>query len=208
MDQSEMRSRARIGSRPAAMTASSSSTSAELRCGDSCMTRKTAAGDPARTPESASTSELNCSRAHCWTLLRCAAAIPARLLARCTLPVLLRRINPRPFNAAATPPTHRACGASRRPAAGKARDRRAPARRSGSHAFAKRRDLLPKPRARLRRQAPGPHFERSASRREEPLPFLVKSMAKSRAQQPPSSASRTSKIRSMPMEYMQPLAGS
>ena len=79
MDQSEKRSHARTGSRPAAMTASNSSISAELRCGGSSMTRKTAAGDPARTPGLTSTSELNCSRASCWTLLRCAAAIPARL---------------------------------------------------------------------------------------------------------------------------------
>src|ERR1019366_3623117 len=39
------------------------------------------------------------------------------------------------------------------------------------HAFAKRSDLLREPRARLRRQAPDPQFERAASGREEPVPF-------------------------------------
>ena len=41
-------------------------------------------------------------------------------------------IRTRRFNGAADPPIHRACGASRRPGAGKGRDRRAPGRRSGS----------------------------------------------------------------------------
>src|ERR1017187_1403265 len=62
MDQSEKRSRVRMGSRPAAMTASSSSTSAELEYGGSCITRRTAAGDPARGSAMTSTSELNTAR--------------------------------------------------------------------------------------------------------------------------------------------------
>jgi len=71
--------RVRMGSRPASMAASSSSTSAELGWGGSCIARRTAVGDPARDLGTTSTSELNRSRASCWMLLRCAAAIPSRL---------------------------------------------------------------------------------------------------------------------------------
>ena len=45
------------------------------------------------------------------------------------------------------------------------------------HAFAKRRDLLREPRARLRRQAPDPQFQRAASRSEEAVPFVVRQPA-------------------------------
>src|ERR1039458_3980311 len=44
------------------------------------------------------------------------------------------------------------------------------------HAFAKRSNLLREPRARLRRQAPDPQFERAASRREEPVPFVARQL--------------------------------
>ena len=64
------------------MAASRASTSAELGWGGSCIARKIAAGDPTRASGMSSTSELNCSRASCWTLLRRAAAIPSRLRAR------------------------------------------------------------------------------------------------------------------------------
>src|ERR1017187_6853022 len=220
MDQSEKRSRACMGSRPAAMTASSSSTSAELRCGGSCITRNTAAGDPARSPGATSTSELNCSRASCWTLLRCADAIPARLLTRSSgisiirfaicvrslsycgastrarsMPPQILQFIERARPVGAQEPGKAAIG--EHPAAGLAsravvrfvvriayaENLRAapPARFSvapmNGHAFAKRSDLLREPRARLRRQAPGPHFERAATRREEPVPFLVRQLA-------------------------------
>src|ERR1035441_9324752 len=45
------------------------------------------------------------------------------------------------------------------------------------HTLAKRRDLLREPRARLRRQAPDPQFERAASRSEEPVPFVARQLA-------------------------------
>jgi hypothetical protein len=64
------------------MAASRSSTSAELRCGGACIARRIVTGDPARGSGMAATSELNCSRASCWTLLRRAAAIPSRLRAK------------------------------------------------------------------------------------------------------------------------------
>jgi hypothetical protein len=58
--------------RPAAMRASSSSTSAAVGYGPSCIARSTADGDPARRSGMSSTSEINRSRASCWMLLRCA----------------------------------------------------------------------------------------------------------------------------------------
>ena len=76
------KSRVRTANRPAIMAASSSSTSAELGCGGSCIARRTAVGDPRRFPGVTPMSELNCSRANCWMLFRCAAAIPSRLRTR------------------------------------------------------------------------------------------------------------------------------
>jgi len=74
----ENKSRAPTGNRPANKAASSSSTSAALGRRGSCITRSTASGDPAW---GAGMSELNCSSASSWTLLRCAAAIPSSIRA-------------------------------------------------------------------------------------------------------------------------------
>src|ERR1039458_5570818 len=59
------------------MRASSSSTSAAVGWGGSCITRRTAAADPARRSGTSSTSELNCSMASCWMLFRRAAEHPS-----------------------------------------------------------------------------------------------------------------------------------